>query len=99
MVCLWSRPCGERGGIKELQKTVYAPFRRLTRPRTKRNVRALASGYGSEGVCLGSTKAHSATPSNSPGNPHEESAKAEATHKKVKQAGEASWLKQNKSGR
>ncbi len=47
---------------------------------------ALASGYGAEDVCLGITKAHSAPQSNSPGNPHEESAKAEATHKKAKQA-------------
>ena len=61
-------------------------------------MRALASRYGAEGVCLGSTKAHNATQSNSPGNPHEGSAKEEATHKKAKQeAGrEASWLKEVK---
>ncbi len=53
---------------------------------SEQNVRVLASRYGAEGVCLGSTKAHSATQSNSPGSPHEGSAKAEATHKKAKKA-------------
>jgi hypothetical protein len=48
-------------------------------------------------VCLGSTKAHSSTQSNSPGNPYEESAKAKATRTKAKQAEkQAGW---RKSGR
>ncbi len=57
---LWSRPCGERGGIKELKKTAYAPVLRLTRPLTKRAC-PLRLVYGAGRVCLGSTKAH--TPS------------------------------------
>ncbi len=80
---------GRGGEYKELKKTAYSGTLRLGGLRgLEPHVRALASGYGSEGLCLGSTKAHSATQSNSPGpgNPHEESAKAEATHKNAKQA-------------
>jgi hypothetical protein len=73
------------GGVKgiEEQRTSYSEAYEAS----EQNVRALASRYGAEGVCLGSTNAHSATQSNLPGNhSHEESAKAEATHKKAKQA-------------
>ncbi len=56
-------------------------------------VRALAFRYqyDAEGVCLGSTKAPSVTQSNSPSDPHKES--AEAAHTKAKIGREASWLK------
>jgi hypothetical protein len=63
---LWSRPCVKKGKVKEMeeQRTSCSGAYEAS----EQNVRALASGYGAEGVCLGSTKAHSATQSNSPGN-------------------------------
>ncbi len=81
---LWSRPCGERGGI---QRTLRLGGLRGLEP----HVRALASGYGSEGVRVFrqhyNTLRHSVQLTQ-PSNPHEQSAKAKATHKKAKQAEE-----------
>jgi hypothetical protein len=59
----------------------------------------VAFKYGAKGVCLGSTKAYSVTQSNSPGNPHKESARAEAAHKKRSRQRSSQRNRKVKNGR
>jgi hypothetical protein len=45
---LWSRPCGERGGVKEIEEHRTSCFGAYEA--SEQNVPALASRYGAEGV-------------------------------------------------